>query len=85
MSKALVTRSRAVSHRYTAIQRSRGIQVSATTILLVAGVALLIWFLVKEKVPTPVASYQNAETWSIKYNDDGLPTEITVHRDARQN
>ena len=77
MSKALATRSRAVS-------RSNRMQISTTTILLIAGVALFIYILLKRKAPAPVASYQNAETWSIKYNDDGLPTEIIVRRDAKQ-
>jgi len=28
--------------------------------------------------------YQNSETWDIKWNSDGLPEKVTIHRDARQ-
>jgi len=26
--------------------------------------------------------YQNTETWEIKWNTDGLPEKVTIHRDA---
>ena len=28
--------------------------------------------------------YRNTETWDIKWNTDGLPEKVTIHRDARQ-
>jgi len=28
--------------------------------------------------------YRNAETWEIKWNEDGLPSKVTIHRDATQ-
>ena len=70
--------------RALAIRRSSGgIRLSTETILVIAGLALLIWFLMKRK-SVPIANYLNKEEWSIKYNEDGLPTSVTIHRDARQ-
>ena len=77
MSRALAirdTRSRAVA------RSSKGI--STTTILLIAGVALLLYLILKNK---PVAAqYLNKEEWSVEYSPDGLTTKIVIHRDARQ-
>lgn len=28
--------------------------------------------------------YTNKEKWSIKWNEDGLPSEVIIERDARQ-
>lgn len=58
-------------------------KMSGTTLLIgVVLVGLLVWYLMKKK---PVAAtYQNLETWDIKYSVDGLPTTITIHRDAKQ-
>ena len=33
---------------------------------------------------TPESHYSNEETWEIEWSSDGLPSKITVHRDARQ-
>jgi len=33
---------------------------------------------------SPARRYQNAETWDIKWNADGLPSQVTIHRDATQ-
>jgi len=28
--------------------------------------------------------YRNSETWDIEWNPDGLPSKVTIHRDAVQ-
>jgi hypothetical protein len=28
--------------------------------------------------------YRNEETWNIEWNADGLPSKVTIHRDATQ-
>lgn len=33
----------------------------------------------------PLASYQNEESWSIEWSPEGMPTKITVHRQAQRN
>ena len=32
----------------------------------------------------PLASYQNQEEWEIEWSEEGLPTRVTVHRNARR-
>lgn len=32
----------------------------------------------------PARRYQNSETWDITWNEDGLPSKVTIHRDAVQ-
>jgi len=32
----------------------------------------------------PTRRYLNKEIWSIKWNEDGLPTSVTIERDATQ-
>lgn len=35
------------------------------------------------KAPSaPSGEYRNLETWDIKYSPDGMPTKITIHREA---
>ena len=52
-------------------------------LIVVAGlVALVVWLLMRQKQPI-AGTYKNAETWDIAYSPDGLPTKITIHRDAR--
>lgn len=54
----------------------------ATLLIGVVLVGLLVWYLLKHK---PVAaSYTNLEKWNVKYNLDGLPVEIEIHRDAKK-
>jgi len=50
---------------------------SNTTIIFIIVVALLLYLLLKKKT-----QYNNAETWEIKWNEEGLPETVTVHRDA---
>ena len=78
MSRALAirdTRSRAVA------RSNRGI--STTMILLIAGVALVLYLILKNK-PAPAQQYLNKEEWDIQWSPDGLPLKVTIHRDARQ-
>ena len=40
-------------------------------------------------IATPVTTneghrYRNSETWDIVWNEDGLPSKVTIHRDAVQ-
>lgn len=62
---------------------STGLQVSGTTVVIgLALIILLIWFMTRNKAAA--GSYQNAETWEITWSPDGLPTKVTIHRDARR-
>jgi len=40
--------------------------------------------LIEDRPSKPARRYQNAETWDIDWNEDGLPKRITIHRDAIQ-
>ena len=44
--------------------------------------ALLIYFAMKKQ--GAIGQYTNTETWDVLYSPDGLPTKITIHRDARR-
>jgi len=46
-------------------------------------IALLLWMLMKSR-QAPSTQYQNEESWDVAYNEDGLPTKITIHRNAVQ-
>lgn len=35
-----------------------------------------------QSMSPPSGQYKNLETWDVSYNDDGLPTKISIHRDA---
>lgn len=35
-------------------------------------------------VQAPAATYSNEESWEIEWSEDGLPTKITVHRNAQR-
>ena len=47
-----------------------------------ALVGLVVWFLLKNKGAS--TQYLNKEEWDISYDENGLPTKITIHRDARR-
>ena len=51
-------------------------------IVVVGLVALVVWLLIRQKQPI-AGTYSNAETWDVVWNADGLPTKVTIHRDAR--
>ena len=36
------------------------------------------------KGPSGGHRYKNAETWNITWNSDGLPSKVTIERDATQ-
>ena len=56
-------------------------KISGTTLLIGAVlIGLLIWFIFKSK--PAAAQYNNVESWDVSYNEDGLPTKITIHREA---
>lgn len=57
--------------------------------VLVVGIVVgTIYFATRGTKALTVGSsgkqYTNEEKWSIKYNEDGLPTEITINRKATQ-
>ncbi len=70
-------------------QREQGIQISPTTLVLGAAalIALLVWLWRRSKIsalpPVAPAGYINSEVWSIEYNSDGLPSSLTIHRNAK--
>ncbi len=37
-----------------------------------------------EKALVPQASYTNEESWEISWSEEGLPTKIIVHREAKR-
>ena len=51
-------------------------------LLGLALIGLIIWLFVKNKGQSPVGQYLNEESWYVSYNEDGLPTKITIHRNA---
>ena len=73
MSKALAERQVGVSNP----------SMSSGLIIGLIIVGLLIWYLMKRKAQ-PAGQYLNEEKWDISYNVDGLPTTVTIHRDARR-
>ena len=82
MSKALVSR------KSNSIRKSnpRSVGMSDKTLLIIGAViviGLILWFVIKNK-QTPAAQYLNEESWDVAYNSDGLPTKITIHRNATQ-
>ena len=52
----------------------------ATIAIALAIVGLIVYLLLKNK---PASTYKNAETWDITWSSEGLPTSVTIHRDAR--
>ena len=57
-------------------------KISGTTLIIgLVLVGLIIWLVVRNKQPT-AGQYLNKESWDISYNEDGLPTKITINRDA---
>ena len=50
-------------------------------LLILAGV--IIYLLLKARTKQSIGSYQNTETWDLEWSKDGLPTKVTIHRDAR--
>ena len=50
---------------------------------MVVLIGAVIWYLVKNKNGAAAAGqYLNEESWDVAYNNDGLPTKITIHRNA---
>lgn len=65
------------------VRRKQGIQVSGTTILVLALAALFVWWLMKRQATA--GQYSNVETWKIKWDEKTmLPTELEIHRDAKR-
>jgi len=58
-----------------------GPNISIGTIAIVVLVGIVIYLIFKNRT---AGAYQNAESWDVQYNEDGLPTKITIHRDARR-
>ena len=63
-------------------QRNLPAKTSGVTLLIgVVIVGLILWFILKGKT-TQASTYNNVESWDVAYNEDGLPTKITIHREA---
>ena len=60
--------------------RSSGI--STGTIVGIVIIGIILWFLLRRKTSPIAGQYSNKEEWDVTYNEDGLPTKITIHRDA---
>ena len=56
----------------------RNLPAKGTTLVIgVILIALIIWLIMKNKQTPITGTYSNTKKWFIKYNEDGLPTEIT--------
>ena len=47
--------------------------------------AFILGFLMRHsgaQAALPAGQYTNAEVWDIQWNRDGLPSKVTIHRDA---
>ena len=58
--------------------------IKSDTILILVGVAVLIWLIVRQRNSIVKQTYQNKEEWEITWNDEGLPVKVVVHRKAEQ-
>jgi len=74
MRKSLVKYSRKLP------TRSSGM--STGTIVGVAIIALIIYLLLKRRFNLTSGQYSNKEEWDVQYSADGLPTKITIIRNA---
>lgn len=57
--------------------------ISIGTIAIIALVGFVVYLIWKSRSAS-AGNYKNEEAWSVEYNSDGLPTHITVHRDAKR-
>lgn len=56
---------------------------SNITLILIVGLAVVVIYLLLKNRPVAAASYQNVETWKVKWDEKTmLPLEVEVHRDA---
>ena len=74
--------NRSLARRNVAVSNPAGI--SLGTIAIVVLVGLVIYLLWKSKSTAGAGSYKNTESWEVTYSDEGLPTKITIHRDAKR-
>lgn len=72
--------SRAVAKRQ--VEVSNPSMPSTGIVIGIILVGLLIWFLMKKNSAQAAGQYLNEEKWDVKYSEDGLPTSITIHRNA---
>ena len=59
--------------------------ISPTVMVGLAIVALIIWLILKSRQSNMAGiagTYKNEESWSVQYNEDGLPTKVTIFRNA---
>ena len=73
-----MSRTKALAIRRPQLPQGMGL------IVVVGLVALVVWLLMRQKpIAQPLGTYLNKEEWDISYDKEGLPTKITIHRDAR--
>jgi len=53
-------------------------------LMVIAIVGLIIWLIMKNTQKPAAGTYKNEEVWNVEYSADGMPTKITIHRDARR-
>jgi len=73
-------KSRSLAKRNVALAKPN---ISISTIAIIALVGFLLYLVLKNR-STTIGSYKNEESWDVAYNDDGMPTRITIHRDAKR-
>lgn len=75
-------KSKSLAKRNVALTNPGGI--SLGTIAIIAIVGFVIYLFLKSRASVGVGSYLNEESWNVEYNKDGMPTRITIHRDAKR-
>ena len=73
-------RNRSLVKRNTTLA---GPKISLGTIAIIALVGFVVYLLWKSR-SSSAGNYRNEESWGVEYNEDGLPTKITIHRDAKR-
>ena len=53
-------------------------------VILVMVIGVIIYCISKNKSGSTTGQYKNLETWDIQYSPDGLPTKISIHREAKR-
>ena len=74
-------KSRSLAKRNVALAKPN---MSISTIAIIALVGLVVFLIWKNKSTPTIGSYKNEESWDVAYNDDGMPTRITIYRDAKR-
>lgn len=74
-----MSRSKSLVKRNTSLTLPK---ISLGTVAIIALVGIVIFLIMRSR--STIGIYQNEESYSIEYGEDGLPTKIIVHRDAKR-